>query len=214
MVAYFKTQNLTWFFIIALLATSIGRAQRDVEKWKLQLALGVNNPIDRGEDEGYYSKYINFPTIHLGVQHMFSRNWGAKFDLGYNRASSESGSIPYKMNYTRINLQAVYDFKDALSFLPPPIGIVAHLGPGVSMTQPLGDYRDNTYTYPNLLGGVELHYRLSQTVSIFADAGYAYSLSGRDKYDVNVHGFSFNGDLMYVALGVSLSLSGCNYCFY
>lgn len=213
MVPYLKIQNLACLLIVTLLTTSISVAQRDVEKWKLQLALGVNNPIDYGEDEGYYSKYINFPTINLGVQHMFSRNWGAKLDLGYNRASSESGSIPYKLNYTRINVQAVYDFKDLFRFLPPPIGVVAHAGPGVSITQPLGEYSNNTYTYPNLLGGVEVHYRLSESVSIYADAGYAYSLSNTDKYDVDTDGFSFNGDLMYVAVGVSLSLSGCNYCY-
>lgn len=213
MTSYLKIQNLSWILILTLMTTSLSVAQRDVEKWKLQLALGINNPIDRGQDPGYYSNYVNFPTINLGVQHMFSRNWGAKLDVGYNRASSGSGSFPYKLNYTRINAQAVYDFKDVFTFLPPPIGIVAHAGPGVSMTKPLGEYSNNTYSYLNLVGGVELHYRLSKSVSVFIDGGYAYGISGKDKYDVAIDGFSFNGDLMYVAVGVSLSLSGCHYCY-
>lgn len=213
MTPYFKTQNFSWLLFLALMVSSLSMAQKDVEKWKLQLAIGINNPIDRGQDDGYYSKYVNFPTVNLGVQHMFSRNLGAKLDLGYNRASSETGSIPYKMNYTRINVQAVYDFKDLFTFLPPPIGVVAHAGPGVSMTKPLGSYANNTYSYVNVLGGLEVHYRLSESVSIFADGGYAYSLSGKDKYDVATDGFSFNGDLMYVAFGVSISLSGCHYCY-
>lgn len=214
MMSYLKIQNLSWILILTLLSTSLSIAQKDVEKWKLQLALGVNNPLDNGEAPGYYSKYINFPTINLGVQHMVSRNWGAKLDVGYNRASAANGSNPYKMNYTRINVQAVYDFKDLLTFLPPPIGIVAHAGPGVSMTKPLGDYSNNTYSYLNLLGGFELHYRLSESVSIFADGGYAYGISGKEKYEIARDGFSFKGDLMYVAVGVSLSLSGCDYCHY
>lgn len=214
MTPYLKVQNLSWLLFLTLMTTSLSVAQKDVEKWKLQLALGVNNPIDHGQDPGYYSKYVNFPTINLGVQHMFSRNWGTKLDVGYNRASSENGSIPYKLNYTRVNVQAVYDFKDLFTFLPPPIGIVAHAGPGVSMTKPLGNYANNTYTYLNLLGGVELHYRLSKSVSMFVDGGYAYGVPGKDKYDVTRHGFSFNGDLMYVAIGVSLSLGGCDYCYY
>lgn len=213
MTPYFKTQNFSWLLFLALMVSSLSMAQKDVEKWKLQLAIGINNPIDRGQDDGYYSKYVNFPTVNLGVQHMFSSNLGAKLDLGYNRASSETGSIPYKMNYTRINVQAVYDFKDLFTFLPPPIGVVAHAGPGVSMTKPLGSYANNTYSYVNVLGGLEVHYRLSESVSIFADGGYAYSLSGKDKYDVATDGFSFNGDLMYVAFGVSISLSGCHYCY-
>lgn len=212
MTPYLKIQNLSWLLFLALMTSTLSQAQKDVEKWKLQAALGFNNPIDYGEDDGYYSKYVNFPTINLGVQHMFSRNLGVKLDLGYNRASSESGSVPYKMNYTRINLQAVYDFKDLITFLPPPIGIVAHAGPGVSMTQPLGRYSENTYTYLNMLGGIEVHYRLSESVSVFMDGGYAYSLSGKDKYDVARDGFSFKGDLMYVAFGVAISLSGCHYC--
>lgn len=212
MTPYLKVQNLSWLLFLTLMTTSLSVAQKDVEKWKLQLALGVNNPIDRGELPGYYSKYVNFPTINLGVQHMFSRNLGAKLDLGYSRASSEKGSLPYKMNYTRINVQAVYDFKDLITFLPSPIGIVAHAGPGVSMTKPLGNFANNTYTYLNVLGGLEVHYRLSESVSVFVDGGYAYSLSGNDKYNVATDGFSFNGDLMYVAFGVSLSLSGCHYC--
>lgn len=212
MAPYFKIQNLSWLLLLTLMTSSLSMAQKDVEKWKLQLALGLNNPVDLGGAEGYYSKQVNFPTINLGVQHMFSNDLGAKLDLGYNRAAAHSGSLPYKMNYTRINVQAVYDFKDLLTFLPPPIGVVAHAGPGVSMTKPLGAYANNTYTYVNVLGGLEVHYRLSRSVSIFVDGGYAYSLSGSDKYNVATDGFSFNGDLAYVAFGVSISLSGCHYC--
>lgn len=213
MTPYFKIQNLSWLLFLTLMTSSLSQAQKDVEKWKLQASLGINNPIDYGEDDGYYSKYINFPTINLGVQHMFSRNWGVKLDLGYNRAASENRSLPYKLNYTRINAQAVYDFKDVITFLPPPIGIVAHAGPGISMTKPLGNFSNNTYTYLNMLGGLEVHYRLSESVSIFADGGYVYSLSGNDRYAVATDGFSFNGDLMYVTFGISFSLSGCHYCY-
>lgn len=214
MTPYFKIQNLSWLLFLTLMTTSLCVGQRDVEKWKLQLALGINNTLDQGQTPGYFSKQINFPTINFGVQYMFAKNWGAKLDLGYNRSSEAESSLPYKLNYTRINAQAVYDFKDIFTFLPPPIGIVAHAGPGVSMTKPLGNFSNNTYTYINLLAGLELHYRLSKSVSIFADGSYAYSLAGSDKYNVVTDGFSFNGDLAYVAIGVSISLSGCNYCSY
>lgn len=213
MTPYFKIQNLSWILFLTLMATSLGHAQRDVEKWKLQLALGVNNTLDQGGTPGYFSKQINFPTINLGIQHMFSRNWGAKLDLGYNRSSNAENSLPYKLNYTRINAQAVYDFKDLITFLPPPIGIVAHAGPGASFTKPLGSFANNTYTYLNLLAGLELHYRLSKSMSIYADGSYAYALAGKDKYVPTSDGFSFNGDLIYATIGISISLSGSIYCF-
>ncbi|MEO6346371.1 MAG: cell envelope biogenesis protein OmpA, partial [Aquaticitalea sp.] len=158
------------------------------------------------------TNYINFPTVNLGIQHMFSDHLGAKLDYGFNRVSNAPKSKPFKMNYSRINLQGVYDFTDLMSFLPPQIGIVAHAGPGISMTKPLGNFANNTYTYLNFMGGMELHYRFSESLSVYADGAYALSLSGKDKYDIATDGYSFNGDLMYVVLGVSISLSGCQYC--
>ena len=210
---YFKIQNLSWLLFLTLMTTSVSIAQKDVEKWKLQLALGVNNTIDQEETVGFFSKQINFPTINLGVQHMFARNWGAKLDVGYNRSSEATNrSLPYKLNYTRVNVQGVYDFKDLITFLPPPIGIVAHAGPGLSMTKPLGNYANNTYTYPNVMAGVEVHYRLTESLSIYADGSYVYALSKKNKYNVATDGFSFTGDLAYVAFGAAISLSGCHYC--
>lgn len=214
MTPYLKIQNLSWLLFLTLLTTSISSAQKDVEKWKLQVSLGVNNTMDQEETYRYYSKQINFPTINLGVQHMFSRNLGAKLDLGYNRSSEGENSEPYKLNYTRVNLQAVYDTKDLLTFLPAPIGIILHAGPGVSITKPLGNFANNDYMFMNLLGGVEVHYRLTESLSIFVDGSYAYSLSNKDKYDFKSDGYSFSGDLAYVAFGVTISLGGCNYCSY
>lgn len=216
MIPYFKKQNLIWLFAFAFLTSSFAFGQLNVEKWKLQVALGVNNPIDNG-DGTFYTKYINFPSINLGVQHMFSRNLGAKLDLGYNRSSNGSGSQPFKLNYTRINAQAVYDFKDVFTFLPEQIGIVGHAGPGVSMTKPMVDAANSTYgnlstTYLNMLAGVEVHYRLSQVLSIYVDGSYALALSSKNKSDVINNNFSFNGDLMYASIGVAISLDKCNYC--
>lgn len=187
-------------------------AQRDKERIKAQIAIGVNNPIDNGENDGYYSKYVNFPTVNLGVQYLFTEQLGAKLDFGYNRASHEEGSFEFKLNYTRINAQVVYNLSELLAFLPDRIVVVGHAGPGVSFTKPLGDISENTYTYLNALGGFEFHYRLSETMSVFTDFGYVFSLAGTDKYDLDIDGFSFNGDLMYLTFGVSFSLSGCGYC--
>lgn len=209
----FKKQNRKLLLIIIVLFTTHGFSQANAEKWKLQLAVGVNNPIDTGENPGYWTHYINFPTVNLGIQHMFSESLGAKLDVGFNRASEGIQSTnEFKLNYTRVNAQIVYNLRSLLSFLPERIGVVAHAGPGISFSQPLGDFRENKNTYPNVLGGMEIHYGLSNSLSIYGDFGYAYSLAGNNKYDFNVDGFSFNDDLMYVALGISISLNGCQYC--
>ena len=195
-------------FLISFYAVS----QRATEQWKAQVSIGINNPIENDQNGDYYSEYINFPTVNLGIQHMFSERLGAKLDFGFNRSSNEDESPEFKLNYSRVNAQIVYDFSETLSFLPERISVVGHAGPGVAFTQPLGNFSQNKYTYLNVLGGFEVHYALSDTFSVYSDLGYALSLSGAEKYDVNVDGFSFNGDLMYLSFGVSFSLSGCQYC--
>lgn len=187
-------------------------AQRDTDKFRLQLAFGVNNPIDAGENDGYYSKSLNLPTVNLGLQYMFTPQLGGKLDFGFNRAKNADGSEAFKLNYSRINAQITYDFSYLIGFLPEPISILAHAGPGVSFTKPLADDSENTYTYLNGLIGMELHYKLSKTLSVFGDVGYAKSLSGKSKYDTAVDGYSFNGDLVYATIGLSVAISGCRYC--
>lgn len=195
-------------FLISFQAVS----QRATEQWKAQVSIGVNNPIENDQNGDYFSKYINFPTVNLGIQHMFSEQLGAKLDFGFNRSSNDEESPEFKLNYSRVNAQIVYNFSEILSFLPERISVVGHAGPGVTFTQPLGNFSENKYTYLNALGGFELHYALSETLSVYSDLGYALSLSVAEDYDVNVDGFSFNGDLIYLSFGVSFSLSGCQYC--
>ena len=186
--------------------------QSDTEKWKLQFAVGLNNPFENESARGYFSHDLNFPTINLGIQHMFTGSMGAKLDLGYNRSSNADESPEFKLNYTRINAQFVYDFFDLLTFMPNRINIVGHAGPGISFTKPLDQFADNTYTFLNFLVGFELHYGISESFSIYGDLGYVYSFSGGEKYDPAVDGLSFDGNLVYATLGVSVALSGCFFC--
>lgn len=185
-------------------------AQKDTNKWKLQLAFGMNSPSGN-QVEGYEAKSLNFPTINLGVQYMFKPQLGAKLDLGYNRFASDSDAPEFKLNYTRVNAQVVYDLSRTIN-LPPQLALVSHLGPGVSITKPLRDDSDNKYTYLNVMGGLELHYAIAENISVFTDVSYIKGLSSKVKYDPVTDGYSFNGDLLTLTFGVSVSLSGCTYC--
>ncbi|MBT8257395.1 MAG: porin family protein [Bacteroidia bacterium] len=192
--------------------SSLAWSQPETNQWKFQFALGVNSPIDNMESDGFEFKSINFPSINLGLQHMLTPEWGAKLDFSYNRSGHDDNSPEFKLNYTRINLQAVYDFNGAMNFLPRRMTMVAHAGPGLSISKPLGSYSENKYSYLNGLAGLEFHFGITQTVSIFTDFSYAFKLSGKDKYDPAVDGFSFNGDVLLISVGVSVSLSGCYFC--
>lgn len=212
MASIFDKYRLPVLLMMFMAISFQGVGQELTDKWKLQFSLGVNNPLDAIENDGYYSRNINFPTVNFGIQHMFNYRLGAKLDVGYNRSRSADGSKSFKLNYTRINAQAVYDFTNWLNFLPEPMSINIHAGPGITFTRPLENDKENKYTYLNFIGGLELHYDISRTVSVFGDLGYAMGLSGENKYDVKVDGFSFNGNLIYASIGVSVALSGCRTC--
>lgn len=201
------------FIAFALIFSFSSFSQSETSKWKAQIAFGFNYPDVDGFVPGFEAKPVNFPTINLGVQHMFKQNMGVKLDYGYNRFSNADDSAEFKTNYSRINAQFVYDATRDLRFLPSSIGVVGHVGPGMSFIKPLGNYGNNKHSFFNALAGVELHYRVVKTVSVYADATYIISFSGDKTYDPISEGYgTFNNNLFNLTFGVSVSLSGCQYC--
>ena len=185
-------------------------SQSAKSKIKAQIALGVNSPASSGFVSTFEAKPINFPTVNLGFQYMFKEKLGAKLDFGFNRFSSSDQSPEFKDNYSRLNIQFVYDAA-SLGFLPTRIGLVGHIGPGYTFVKPLGNYANNNNSFLNLMGGIEIHYGLSDTMSVFTDVSYIYGL-GKD-FNPLAEGFgSFNGNLTTITVGISFSLSGCYYC--
>ena len=197
--------------VIVLMCFSFTYAQKATNEIKAQIALGINSPSQSGFVEQFQGKSVNFPTVNLGVQYMFKRQLGAKLDFGFNRFSSDKSSIEFKTNYTRINAQFVYDPTESISFLPPRIGLVAHAGPGYTFVKPLGDFGDNKRSFLNLMAGLEVHYAMSEYMSLYTDVSYIAGFGG--DFDPITDGFgSFNGNLLTITFGITFSLSGCQYC--
>ncbi|MFD2916608.1 outer membrane beta-barrel protein [Psychroserpens luteus] len=201
----------TSILVLALMCFSFGFAQKATNEIKAQIAIGVNSPSQSGFVDGFQAKSINFPTVNLGVQYMFKRQFGAKLDFGFNRFSSGDNSIDFKTNYTRINAQFVYDPTESITFLPPRLGLLGHAGPGFSMVKPLGSFGDNKTSFLNLMAGLEIHYAMSEYMSLYTDVSYIVGFGG--DFDPITEGFgSFNGNLMTISFGITFSLSGCKYC--
>jgi hypothetical protein len=210
MMSIFKTQKHKLFLVI-LSFSAFSFAQKDTNVWKAQIALGVNSPSQSGFVEGFESKPINFPTVNAGFQRMFKRQFGAKLDFGFNRFSNGDESPEFKINYTRLNAQFVYDPTESITFLPERIGLVAHAGPGYTFVKPLGDFANNKVSFLNFMAGLEVHYALSEYMSLYTDVSYILGL-GSD-FDPVIDGFgSFNGNLLTITFGITFSLSGCQYC--
>ena len=142
---------------------------------------------------------------------MFKERLGAKLDFGFNRFSNLNDTPEFKTNYSRINVQIVYDASSWMSSISPRLGLVGHAGPGFSIIKPLGVYRDNTNSFLNGMGGIEVHYGITRSLSVFADTSFIYGFA--KDFDPVTDGYgSFNGNMWNLTIGVSISLSGCYYC--
>ena len=89
---------------------------------------------------------------------------------------------------------------------------MVHLGPGLSLSKPLGIYSGNSATFLNLNAGVAYEFVLSKRVSLFSDLNYTHSFASEAAYDVLTEGYSFNGAVIQASVGISVALSGCKYC--
>lgn len=211
MTSYFKW-NTDFVLVFALcLYGFLGFSQNDTSTFKAQFALGVNSPSSDGFVSDFEAKSVNFPSINLGLQYMFKSPFGAKLDFGYNRFSNLDDTPEFKVNYTRINAQLVYDTYNLFGALPQNMGVFIHAGPGFSMVKPLGDYPENNTSFFNAMAGMEFHYGISDTLSIYLDTSYILGF-GKDFNPVSDGFGSFNGNLLTISIGASISLSGCYYC--
>ncbi len=210
MISSFRIYRTIFCLIGSLLCISIGTCQNDTSRIKVQFALGLNSPSSNGFVEDFEGKSINFPTIDLGVQYMFKPRFGAKLDYAFNRISNVDNTPVFKVNYTRFNALLVYDANGVLE-LPPRFGMFLQAGPGYSMVKPLDNYTQNNESFFNIMAGVQLHYGISDTLSLFTDVSYINGFS-KDFDPVASGAGSFNGNILAITFGASISLSGCYFC--
>ena len=210
-----KNKMLSKNYLLLLMlfvALNISFAQSETEVFRLQLGLGINSPLGADIAPQFDTKTVNIPSVQFGLRYMFKRNLGAKLDIHYNRFSSTGAATAFKLNYTRINLQGVYNVSDKLKFLSTRSCIMVHLGPGLSSSKPLGIYSANSAIFLNLNAGVIYEFALSKRVSLFSDLNYTHSFASKEANDVLNEGYSFNGTVVQASVGISVALSGCKYC--
>jgi OOP family OmpA-OmpF porin len=206
----FKIKTKILLVLTICFCNLISTSQGDTKTVKGHFALGINSPSSNGFVNDFEANPINFPSINLGIQYMFKRRLGAKLDLGYNRFSNAKNTPEFKTNYTRFNLQLVYDTSRFFSFMNR-MGVFLHAGPGITMVKPLGNYGENKTSYLNTIGGIELHYGVSDKLSFYLDTAYTFGFG--KAFDPISSGFgSFNANLLTITIGASISLSGCYYC--
>jgi OOP family OmpA-OmpF porin len=209
MTSIFKSIKSIWMIVLLFSSSLMSFSQGDQGTIIAQFALGFNSPSSSGFVDDFEANSINFPSINLGLQYMFMPKLGAKLDFGYNRFSETGDSPEFKVNYSRFNAQLVYNLSNIIPL--NRIGTFIHAGPGITMISPLGNYVENNTSYLNTMAGIELHYGVSDKLSVYLDTSYIFGFAKDFNPILDGYG-SFNGNLLTVAIGASISLSGCYYC--
>ena len=211
MISYFRIYKTAFCLLGSLILSFHMFSQDGTSLIKAQFALGIGSPSKDGFVQNFEGNSINFPTINLGVQYMFKPTIGGKLDYSFSRISNMENTPQFKLNYSRVNMQVVYDTNAVFSFLPPRVGVFLHAGPGYSFVKPLGNYTQNNTSFFNVIGGLELHYGISDKLSIYTDVSYINGF-GKDFDPITDGNGSFNGNLLTITFGASISLSGCYFC--
>lgn len=207
--------NFKKFILVSLvlLNSAFIYSQREAEKWKAQISLGVNSPLFSSFVNGLASERINFPSVNMGLQHLTSTHFGFKLDYGFNRIARKDIATSFKINYSRINAQIIYDLASWLEFIPERTKLIIHGGAGYSWSSPLANNSVNKLSYPNLISGLETHYYLTKLMSLYLDFSYIKGLASKDISGMSNGGLAgYNGDLFNVSVGLTFSLSGCYNC--
>ncbi|QDO93648.1 outer membrane beta-barrel protein [Formosa sediminum] len=209
-----QQKRKTLFVIFLFLFSYSGFAQIEEDVLRFELGFGLNQAFNNGYPETFSSKGLNLPTINVGAQYMFTEQLGAKFDLGFNRLKGEGSTDDFKINYTRLNLQGVYDYTHIVGLHEvKKLKFQAHAGPGFSFVRPMSIPYNNDQNFFNAIIGSEFLYRLNQNSSVFFDVSYIHGFTSPDSYLYPSEGLgAFNGSILTFTIGISLSLSGCYYC--
>ncbi|MDD7886819.1 outer membrane beta-barrel protein [Flavivirga sp. 57AJ16] len=210
MTSNFKIYKKALCAIVLVMSSFVSVSQGDTSTFKAQFALGLNSPSKNGFVTGFEGKTYNFPTVNLGIQYMFKPMLGAKLDYGFSRISNQKDTQPFKLNYSRINLQAVYNANRIFN-LSQNKGVFVHAGPGLTSVKPLGNFTQNKTSFMNAMAGVELHFGVSDKLSIYTDVSYIHGFA-KDFEPISDGFGAFNGNLLTLTVGASISLSGCYYC--
>ena len=211
MHSIFKNYKKFWIAICFVLCGLLSFSQSDTSTFKAQFALGLSSPSKDGFVQSFEGQTYNFPTVNLGLQYMFMPKLGLKLDYGFSRISNQQYAQEFKLNYSRINAQLVLNATPVFSFLPHKMATFVHAGPGFSIIKPLGNYTQNETSYLNVMAGIEFHYSMSDKLSVYLDASYILGF-GEDFIPMSEGFGSFNGNLLTLTIGASISLSGCYYC--
>lgn len=202
-------------FLVAFLTVVLTSYAQTYPKIAVNLGIGFNLPQDPFTD-GFSAKPVNFPTIELGAQYLFTKRLGARLDYGLNRFSNDSSSPEFKTNYSRVNLQGVYNASPLLRSINvhPRIGLYFHAGPGMTFLKPLApQFNGNNDSFLNAMAGMSFHYGLNEFMSGYMDVSYIRGFGGAVAFEGTPLAEKEANGMLTLTFGIQLALNtACYFC--
>ncbi|MFC3879193.1 OmpA family protein [Algoriphagus namhaensis] len=156
-------------------AISFGaNAQKEFDRWSLELNGGFNKPM-APLTPGFLSPTLNLGHVDFGVRYMFNEKFGAKLDYGFGsfkEAGGDSQSPSFDTKYTRFNLQGVINLGRVLNFesFSRSFGMLFHAGGGIGTVNPeenlYNDFTDDVY---QIMFGITPQIKLSKNIALVGD---------------------------------------------
>ncbi|SDS31616.1 OmpA-OmpF porin, OOP family [Polaribacter sp. KT25b] len=187
----------------------VNAQEQEYNKWSIDLGGGVTRIINPLSD-GYRSNSFDPGQANFGVRYMFNEKFGLRLGVGYNEFKEGSGSLPYKANYYRTNLEGVVNAGNLFKFSSwtKKFNFLFHAGFGLSNLNTITPI-DNSESIFNIMIGFTPQYKLSNRVSLFLD----FSTIMHDNQDITFDGAAntrnadnITASIFNTSIGVSVSL--------
>ena len=199
------------------------RATEKMNRWSLDFATGQSRalaPYTTGYFSSNQNKFLGNPEInYFGVtgRYMFSPKFGVNFGVGYNTFKNSTGSesLPFEMRSIRYNLQGVvnasrlFDIQESLG----RFGLLFHGGvEAITNTPQMGVNKGSTDFNTGFIAGIAPQYRLTSTISVFADVSGVKYIRQNLNWDggASQGNQSLAGALLSYTLGLSFSIGKGN----
>lgn len=195
-----------YFGALFAIMSFITNAQ-DYSPWTIDLGAGIQQAGSTVSD-GYNTS--TFGQGSFGVRYMFNERFGLRLDLGYNSFSDAEGSLPFKSNYYRANLESVLNLGNILNFdsWTERFNLLGHGGVGagsLNVTEPTDNGGDLIFS---INFGITPQYQLSDRIALFLDFNTFINFSQDQNWDggENLAWRESNMSLFNTSLGLNIAL--------
>lgn len=204
--------------IFSLLTASLGYSQAN--KWSIDAGLGLTKAITPLA-KGYSTNMAGFLNASVAGRYMFNNKFGVKFEYGYNRFKNDefgavSGGPEFRSFMQRFSIEGVLNLgriAETENFAPR-FTFLFHGGTGMTSLKNhsskwfAGPTKNKSDEFIHLIMGLQPHFKLTNKVSIFADATLMFHVGQSRTFDMTAKNYNrgFDGMAGNMSVGISYKI--------